>query len=327
MERESTAKWRVSPLRKTLLLALIVLACARSAFAQGAVTIVGPLDGSGNVLTSTTATLSGNKTNNSAAPTTDMVPVMGAIASAAAQSYTEGRLVIPRVDLSGSTATVLYKTDGTAVTYLASVTEAATETAGTSVQPMSAYLKAYDGATFARLRSRAAIIGSADIGLVVRPFLSSDGTNTTPAMDAVARVGFVTTTARNASATQVGDIICETSKIYDTNTSGNTELVAISGTKNIYVCGYELMASGTVNVSLVAGTGSACGTAASGTPSTGTSGASAALTPAWQLTTQTGKLSAYPTHGWLVSTGTANALCIKTTGAVSVQMQVFYHQE
>jgi hypothetical protein len=132
---------------------------------------------------------------------------------------------------------------------------------------------------------------------------------------------------RDASGNLKGDITCELSKIYDTNTSGNTELVAISGSKHIYVCYYEMLAAGTVNGSLVTGTGSSCGSAASGTPSTGTSGASAALTPAWQLTAQTGKISGWPTHGYLFDTGSANALCFKASTGVAAQVQVFYHQE
>lgn len=132
--------------------------------------------------------------------------------------------------------------------------------------------------------------------------------------------------AQDASTFLIGDIDCTSSIIYDASTSGNTQLVAISGSKNIFICGYEMLAAGTVNLSLVAGTGSACASAASGTPSTGTSGASAALTPAWQFTTQTGKLSAYPTHGYLITTGTANALCLKESGAVAAQVQVFYSQ-
>lgn len=132
--------------------------------------------------------------------------------------------------------------------------------------------------------------------------------------------------AQDASGNLIGDVVCTSSKIYDASTNGNTELVAISGSKHIYVCGYEILAAGTVNVSLVTGTGTACASAASGTPSTGTSGASAGLTPAWQFTTQTGKLSAYPSHGWLLDTGSANALCLKTSAGVAVQAQVFYSQ-
>jgi hypothetical protein len=133
--------------------------------------------------------------------------------------------------------------------------------------------------------------------------------------------------AQDGSGNLIGDIDCTLSKIYDASTSGNTELVALSGSKHIYVCGYELFSAGTVNVSLVSGTGTACASAASGATSTGTSGASAALTPAWEFTAQTGKLSAYPTHGFLLDAGSANALCLKTSGGVAVQAQVFYKQQ
>lgn len=132
--------------------------------------------------------------------------------------------------------------------------------------------------------------------------------------------------SQDASANLIGDIVCTLSKIYDASTSGNTELVALSGSKHVYICGYEVFAAGTVNVSLVAGTGTACASAASGATSTGTSGASAALTPAWQFTAQTGKLSAYPMHGWLIDAGSANALCLKTSAGIAVQAQVFYSQ-
>jgi hypothetical protein len=132
--------------------------------------------------------------------------------------------------------------------------------------------------------------------------------------------------AQNASAQMSGDIVCENQKIYDASTNGNTELVAISGSKHIYVCGYTILAGGTVNVSFVTGTGTACASAASGTPSTGTSGASAGLTPAWQLTAQSGIVSQYPTHGFLVDTGSANALCLKTSAGTAVQALVSYSQ-
>lgn len=132
--------------------------------------------------------------------------------------------------------------------------------------------------------------------------------------------------AQDASGNLIGDINCTASKVYDTNSNGNVELVALSGSKHVYVCGYEMAAGGTVNLQLVAGTGTACASAASGATSTGTSGASAALTPAWQFTAQTGIVSQYPTHGYLIDAGSANALCLKTSAGVSAQVQVFYSQ-
>ena len=134
------------------------------------------------------------------------------------------------------------------------------------------------------------------------------------------------TAARNDSNQTKYDIVCEDSKIYDASTSGNTELVTLVSGKTIYVCKWMFYSGGTVSVSLVTGTGTACASAASGTPSTGTSGASAGLTPALQLTVGLGWDSQTPTHGSLVSTGTSNALCLKTSGAVAVMAQVWYSQ-
>lgn len=213
-----------------------------------------------------------------------------------AQSLVAGQVVFPCQDIYGSGWVVIKKSDGTDVTYLASVTEASSEPFAATVQPVSSYMKVSTGSAWARL------LGASTGELYVAP------------------------KALNASATLSSDIVCENSKIYDASTSGNTELVAISGTKHIYICGYEMLAAGTVNLSLVAGTGTACASAVSGTPSTGTSGASAALTPAWQFTTQTGKLSAYPTHGWLLDAGAGNAVCFKASGATAAQVQIWYSQ-
>ncbi len=132
--------------------------------------------------------------------------------------------------------------------------------------------------------------------------------------------------AKDNSGNLLGDIACTQSKIYDASTTGNTELIAISGSLVPYICGYTIFAGGTVNVSLVAGTGTACASAASGTPSTGTSGASAALTPAYQLIAQTGIKEPIPAHGYLISAGSANAVCIKASGSVAVQAQIWYAQ-
>jgi hypothetical protein len=46
----------------------------------------------------------------------------------------------------------------------------------------------------------------------------------------------------------------------DTASSGNVELVALSGSDLIYVCGYDLVADGAVAVQFIYGTGAACGT-------------------------------------------------------------------
>src|SRR3990167_2260126 len=51
-----------------------------------------------------------------------------------------------------------------------------------------------------------------------------------------------------------------TSVVISTATSGNVELVAISGTTVVFVCGFNVIAGGTVGVQFISGTGSACAT-------------------------------------------------------------------
>lgn len=120
---------------------------------------------------------------------------------------------------------------------------------------------------------------------------------------------------------------CYNSVIYSASTSGTTQLVAAVAGQSIYICGYMLWAQGTTSVRFVAGTGSSCGSAVSGTPSTGTTGALAGLTPGFALTTQTGKDSPWPVTGFLIDAGTANAVCINTNAAVGVQAQLWYRQQ
>lgn len=117
------------------------------------------------------------------------------------------------------------------------------------------------------------------------------------------------------TSTLVGDVTCESTATYDASTSGRTQLVAISGSTTIYVCGYEIMVGGTAtNVGLQRGTGSACGTG------------TASLTPAWQFAVNGGKVSPFPTHGYLFKTNSGDALCVNTSGANAVQAQVYYSQ-
>jgi hypothetical protein len=106
-------------------------------------------------------------------------------------------------------------------------------------------------------------------------------------------------------------IQCDSTAIYDASTNGKTELKALTAGRTIYVCGYTIMASGTVSVSLVYGTGTACATGE--TP----------MTPPWQLTTQVGLVDGAPFSRGL-KTASANALCIKTSAGVSTQAIVYY---
>lgn len=108
-----------------------------------------------------------------------------------------------------------------------------------------------------------------------------------------------------------GLIQCDSTAIYDASTNGSTELVALTSGRTIYVCGYTIMAGGTVNVKLIYGTGTACATGSTN------------MTPAYQLTAQAGVSDQSPFSRGL-KTASANALCINASAGVAAQAIVYY---
>ncbi|MDP3767268.1 MAG: hypothetical protein Q8S13_04580, partial [Dehalococcoidia bacterium] len=96
-------------------------------------------------------------------------------------------------------------------------------------------------------------------------------------------------------------------------TSVDAQLVALSGSTIIYVCGFNFIAAGTVNVRLVSGTGSVCATGL--TARTGT----------YQLTAQVG--IAIPNGGGVqFKTAAGEALCIDVSAAIVASGFVTYVQ-
>lgn len=106
-------------------------------------------------------------------------------------------------------------------------------------------------------------------------------------------------------------ITCDNSITYDASTNGSTQLVALASGQKIYVCGYSILAAGTVNVELDYGTGTACATG------------NAKMTPAYQLTAQVGIVDGAPSYRGL-ATIASNELCLKTNAGVAVQAIVYY---
>ena len=117
----------------------------------------------------------------------------------------------------------------------------------------------------------------------------------------------------NVGGNLTGLIACGSSVVYDASTNGKTQLVALSSGKVTYVCGYTIFAAGTVNVSLSTGTGTNCG-------STSTN-----ITPAFQLTAQTGAVDGSPFYRGLATTA-SQELCLVTSAGVAVQALVYYTQ-
>jgi len=95
--------------------------------------------------------------------------------------------------------------------------------------------------------------------------------------------------------------------------SGNVEIVALSGTTSVYVCGLSLVGEGDVLVQLIVGTGTACATGETDVGS-------------WDLAANTGVT--LPAGGALYNAGVAgDALCLETSGAVNVTGMLVYYQE
>lgn len=117
----------------------------------------------------------------------------------------------------------------------------------------------------------------------------------------------------NVGGNTTGMIACGSSVVYDASTNGATQLVALASSQKVYVCGYSIFSAGTVNVELDYGTGTACATG------------NTKMTPAFQLTAQTGVVDGSPFYRGL-ATIASNELCIKTSAGVAVQAIVYYTQ-
>lgn len=112
------------------------------------------------------------------------------------------------------------------------------------------------------------------------------------------------------------DAVCDnpatlTSVPISVSASGDTELVALTTNQIVYLCGYDVIAAGTVNVTLVYGTGSNCATGKT------------SLTGAYPLVANSGLARAnagYPQTKGAVS----NAVCITLSGAVQVSGMLTY---
>jgi hypothetical protein len=106
-------------------------------------------------------------------------------------------------------------------------------------------------------------------------------------------------------------ISCTDSVAIDGAASGNTELVALTASETIYVCGYSVIAAGTVNFQLIYGTGTACATGETN------------LTGDYNLTAQAGIVDRSPFY-YGMKGAVSNALCYELSGAVAVDGVVYY---
>lgn len=142
--------------------------------------------------------------------------------------------------------------------------------------------------------------------------LISDGTKFAPGDPLIGGLG--------ASGATVSYTNCDSSAVYDASTSGATQLVALSGSTVIYVCGFSFAQSTTsaVHVALEYGTGSNCATSPT------------KITPSYSLQAGASTGPAGIVIGPSISSGlkttSGKELCIVTDAAVSVQGLVWYTQ-
>lgn len=125
----------------------------------------------------------------------------------------------------------------------------------------------------------------------------------------VSLIGVFTATPTTPTQAQIP---CNATAIYDASTNGSTQLVPGTATQQIFICGFHVFAAGSVNVKLIYGTGGTCG---SNTTS---------ITPAYQLTTQTGLVDHVAIFNGLKVVPRSNDLCINTSAGTAVQAIVYY---
>lgn len=156
-----------------------------------------------------------------------------------------------------------------------------------------------------------AAAGNGDTGVV--PFLQRQDT---PASTASATNDYITPKGNSYGHTFTASIcndptLTNSVAISQSALNGNAELVALTASQTIYVCGYSFISSGAANVRLVYGTGTACATGETG------------ITGAYPLVANTGIAVA---NGGAIQAKTAasNALCIETSASVNVMGMVTY---
>lgn len=115
----------------------------------------------------------------------------------------------------------------------------------------------------------------------------------------------------NSSGNLTGFERCDSSAFLNMSTATTTEIVALTASQSIRVCSYRVMAGGTTNVKFVRGTGSNCGTG------------QADVSATWPLTTQTGLAPSGGISPIYVVTS-ANALCVTSSAAVTLAVEVSY---
>lgn len=123
--------------------------------------------------------------------------------------------------------------------------------------------------------------------------------------------GSAVCSTRTLVANDVRPVSCDQTAIINTASADETQLVALSGSTVIYVCGFVLTAEGAVDAQLVSGTGTTCQTG-----QTAESGL-------YALTADR-PIAGYPRGAMRSAAG--GAWCLNLSGAVQVNGELYYAQ-
>jgi hypothetical protein len=142
------------------------------------------------------------------------------------------------------------------------------------------------------------------------PLNTSDSTSGSTGSAVPSKAAYI---GANNSGNLGGLIGCDHFTRFNDAASGDTQLVALSSGKTIYICGMEGVASGTVTAQLEYGTGTNCATGKT------------AITDAMDFIANTGIVSRAPFWSGM-KTAASNALCLNLSAAVKLAGGVYWTQ-
>ena len=115
------------------------------------------------------------------------------------------------------------------------------------------------------------------------------------------------------SGNLAGIVACDNSALLTVSTAVTTQIVALSGTKSIYICSLVINGAGATTGKLVVGTGTNCAVGL------------VSLTPAFSLVAGS-VVSAGAALGYVLKAAAGTAVCVTNSAAVSVNVLLSYTQ-
>ncbi|MBZ5701486.1 MAG: hypothetical protein LAN84_06535 [Acidobacteriia bacterium] len=244
---------------------------------------------------------------------------IGGVFNDALAAVTSGNAAAARITSSRAMHVNLRNASGTEIGTASNPIR--TDPTGTTTQPVSGTVTANAGTgTFAVSGTVTGTQGTAAALAGAWPVKVTDGTNTLPAMDAVARKGFQAVTD-GTSTLQIDPCQAQARSAYSVSITANTQIIAGVASKQTYICSALLIVGAATNVALVEGTGTTCGTGIAGM-----SGGATAAT-GWNLAANGGYAFGNG-QNWIFKTATAaDNVCLLVSAANQVSGTITYVQQ